>query len=273
MMTPTATQLVYYQQTLGKMGLGFKHSANVDYYELGNVAYKIELGALQAFSYLQCFDRFIWVSILISIIILSIFTTLANYRMNEYLIVFWSYFVILFSKEIPKYCINGRLSQIFLLSGWLMAALMLSINFSAEFFDKIILVIPYEKIKGWEDLYKKSNIQIIAFTDCPLRQFALSNESAMAINFNSRLSEEIELGELKSGNPRSIYDRLKSGRSALIRKKVALHHIIKRFSNLYSDEDFLEQIHVSEDGGGYMPFFIPVKRDINKYLLKRLDEV
>ena len=64
MMTATATQLVYYQQSLGKIGLGFKHSANVDYYELGNIADKIELGTLPAFSFLKCFDRLIWFSIL-----------------------------------------------------------------------------------------------------------------------------------------------------------------------------------------------------------------
>ena len=205
--------------------------------------------------------------------VLSIIITLANYQIIEYLKVFWSYFVILFSKVIPKYCINGSLGQTFLLSGWLMAALILSINFSVQFFDKIISVIPYEKIDSWEDLYKRPNVQIIAFTDCPLRQFALSNESSMAINFRNRLSENIDLGELESGNPRSIYDRLKTGRSALIRKKVALHYQVNRFSKLYSDPHFKYQIHVSKDGGGYMPFYIPVKLDINKYLLKRLDEV
>ena len=272
-MTATATQLVFYQEKLSGFGLGFGYSANIDYYELGNIAFITSTENLPVFRHLSTFQIDIWIAILISNIVLTLSLCLIDKCFTN----FWEYFFwfnILFTiKSMPSSFLSDKWSRTISVTSALIENMVLVIFFSALILDSLVRATPIIKIDSWDDLYQRPEVKIIAAVDSPLNQFAQSGsyKPEMAKSFRERIFE-FEWENFYDQS-QSIYKMLKSGEYAFVKKKIALNYELKRFSIEYDDQELLNDLHVSEDGGGAIPVFIPVDKDMDQALLKRLNEV
>lgn len=115
LMSATASQVVVYEQQLARFGIKNGYSANVDYLELGNIAYKINSGSLPFFGCFSCFQINVWLLILLSVLIMTIFLTIQQDNLLELPKNFWTFFVLLFTKTIPLQSITRDCSQTILM--------------------------------------------------------------------------------------------------------------------------------------------------------------
>ena len=102
------------------------------------------------FRIFESLDLYIYVSIIISIIVLSLLSTLSIRSKNKFLTVLWSYVSVILSDNYSlKY--NAK-SDRFLIGVWLMSCTVLLAAISGIFREFLIKAKPIYYIDTWKDL-------------------------------------------------------------------------------------------------------------------------
>jgi hypothetical protein len=153
--------------------------------------------------------------------------------------------------------------------------MILSIYFCEVLLDFMLKAKPEVKIDSWDDLSERNDIKIIAFDDSPLAEYAITDNSDMAQKFHSMLETSAMEKWKTDGFRYDVINKLQSGSHAFVLNKLTLIFNLNTLTQMAekTDEDFKNNIHVSREGGGYLPYFIAVNSKTDPKLLKSLDDM
>lgn len=275
LMPTTSTQLLHYREKFLDLGLDVNSSINVGYVELGNIASKIQSGVKPVFRYFSSFQIQVWVSLLVTVIFLSLLISIIRKSSFLFFTNLWQNYSILLSKSNPKFFRIKKLWERLITGVWLLSVMILSIHFCEVTLDFMLKAIPEVKIDSWDDLYKRNDIKIIVFNDTPLVEYAMTDNSDMAQKFHSMLEisgmEKWKIDDFRY----DVIKKLQSGSHAFVLNKISLIYSLNTLAQMVekTDKYFKNNIHVSREGGGYLPYFIAVNNKTDPKLLKSLDDM
>jgi hypothetical protein len=274
-MPTTSTQLLHYRERILDLGFDINSSINVGYLELGNIAYKIQSGVKPVFRYFSGFQIQVWVSLLLTVIFLSLLISIIKKSSFLFFANLWQNYSILLSKSNPKFFRIKKLWERLITGFWLLSVMIFSIYFCEVLLDFMLKAKSEVKIDSWDDLSNRNDIKIIVFDDTPLAEYAMTDNSDMAQKFHSML-ETSGMEKWKTLDFRyDVIKKLQSGSHAFVLNKLTLIFNLNTLAQMVekTDKNFKNKIHVSREGGGYLPYFIAVNNKIDPKLLKSLDDM
>ena len=227
------------------------------------------------FSFFNCFDYQIIVSIIISLISFGIICVLINAKIKAFFSTIWELSSVLLSDIIARR-INGNIKR--LLTGiFLLSCVLLLSLFSGGLYEKLIRKQPIDRINSLEDLFTKpgfNTMKILAPEFLELNGFIEYDSSEMALNFKNRtvLFDAYDLFWNESYR-NSIFDDVRSSKAVIVfGDKYFLHSFAYNHENLYKMLHS-NQYYISDHGFGVMPHFILYSYRIDVSLQQKCDKM
>lgn len=149
------------------------------------------------FNIFQSLDLDIYLSIIISILILSLLTTLSSNSKNTYLKTLWSYASVILS----DYCtLKPRTGTDRLLIGvWLMSCTVLLAAISGIFREFLIKAKPIYYVDTWNDLARWNHLTINTFKATGLHNYIINYGHEPLARQLAERTKILEYDEFKSG--------------------------------------------------------------------------
>ena len=231
---------------------------------------KTRKGDLSSLHQFKCFDTEIYISILVSIVLISVIMSLYERTIKTFFRTFWSYSSVILS-DYYSFKINKSVER--MLSGvWLMSCTVLLAAFSGHLREQIIKLKPIHWIDSWEDLFEWEHLKIETTSLSSLKIYIdqLGEGNGKLKGRLKILEDELFINNTKIYDKVIDYEGVRMGETALIHNQVYME-VIK--INLISN-DFQEDIdfHISKSGGIPQSFIIITNRaNLNETLAMKLD--
>jgi hypothetical protein len=254
-----------------KFGKGFiKITRTFGIISEGHLLSALKPGKKIIFEYFQTFDPYLWISILITLLMVSLIMASIRKSSKEFLSNFFQFLSFLLSDVIPKRLLPKELSGKIIFSFWFITSTLLLINFSAYIHGFFVKNILNNAIDSWDELYINKEYRILTTKYSFLNNFVKSNENSdnnMARDFKSRIERTYE----KPPHQTEILDILENvitNNLVFDGQKFQLEAINSEYSRIRN-----KSVHVSEYGGGISPYFLSLSLEINKELENHLNKL
>ena len=208
---------------------------------------KTRKGNLSLFQQFKCFNIEIYISILFSIVLISVFMSLYKRSLNTFFRTFWSYSSIILSDHF-SHKVNKSIER--LLSGiWLMSCTVLLAAFSGQLRESLIKPKPIHWIDSWEDLFAWEHLKIETFRSSNLNTYIdqFEKENGKLKERLKILEDELYINNTKTYDKDIDYEGVRMGVTALVHNHEYMDmiklNLIK--NNFQEDIDF----HISKSGG------------------------
>ena len=268
----TAGQYLTYSSQMQVFGFNFNHSDCIDFFEMGSILSKVNVGSIPLFQCFRRFDHKIWFIIFISIVILSFISSTKSMSSDNFYEYFWNYFILLFEISLQKFVAKGNQQKV-LLGVWLLSTFILVINFNVYLLDTMVVPTPVHKINNLEEL-ADSKLTVIAREDSSLVTFAKYVDSDLAKSIMPRLRVYSDFGEIKS----ELFNGLKNGSLAYVNQRLVMIFIALTFNDIEKsrrngEKEIIDLWHISDDNGGLEPYFLFLKNNMDLSMMGQLNHM
>jgi hypothetical protein len=236
----------------------------------GHILSALKSGKKIIFEYFQTFDPYLWILILITLLLVSLIMASIRKSSKEFLSNFFLFLSFLLSDVIPKRVLPKELSGKIIFNFWFISSTLLLINFSAYIHGFFVKNIPNDAIDSWDELYINKEYRILTTKYSFLNNFVESNENSgndMARDFKTRI-ERIYESKSNQIEILNILENITTNSRVFVGQKFQLEAINSEYSRIRN-----KSVHVSENGGGIAPYFLPLSIEINKELENHLNKL
>ena len=250
----------------------------ISYFEQGNIAYKIKSGSNPMFQYFRCFSFEVWALMVCSLLVYSLFFTLQHNSFGKSPFVailenMWNFLVVFVSHSTPKQFKSNETFKRILIIFWLYITMIYVILFSNYLIDYMVKVIPDIVIDSWLDLFMTKDVKIITMNSSPIQRFSILSNTDMAKDFSARL-EPFPLEKIIDDEFfKSILLKILDGSHVYVFTRMTLIIHLKMIAKKLGNMDVLDQVYVSKEGGGYLPYFVPATFNTDERVLKSFDHL
>ena len=272
-----ASEYVNYKKGLDIAGIELFPTRVIDFTDEAYIAHRKYHGAKQIFEYFKHFSFGIISMIFLSLFTLSILLSWHKLTFSNFSNQLFETTTALFSRNLPRPCNKSywRSFTLIVIGSWLISCMFISFLFSGLILDEKVKTNPEIKIDSWDDLYHRSRLKFISIEKTLIAEF-INTDSSMAIDFRKRMIKTTFNEWENPENWRTWAQKMYSGEIAFVVNKYRLvFRLIQmsRLLNFKNSEHFIENLHISREGGSALPFFMISTIDINHTYYKHLDHL
>ena len=238
-------------------GIFFRPTDCLDYIESGSIVSRFYPASPYMFHFLKVFEMRSWLMIALINVILSFIAMVISIKIGNFLEYTWNLYLLLFSRSI-----QAKVKKVkHILGVWLMSSLFISILFTTHLMDYMITAVPIIKIDTFEQLSLRDDLTIFARTDSSFSSWANNHNSDVAKRIKTKIKSINLLMEMRG----EIASGLRNGSSALVYNRLNMVFLLTELMQVerlkQNEERLIDLMHVSEEGGGYDPYFLLVTKD------------
>ena len=253
----------------------FDHSNIVTYIEDSAIASKPHIGSQELFDYFKCFETEVYLSMLLSVIILSAIMTIQSNNFKLFFEYFWNLCILFFSKSIQNFMLKINSMQKSMFGFWLLTSLFLSILFSSFLLDYAIKGQPLITIDSIEDLSKSNQMKFYIDSFSPLYTFANRTNSIFAKSIKQRLIGYSKHEEFLKPFQQKLIDGLRSGTHGLVMNRLYLISYLLLLTKMdkTNENKLINTLHISTNRGELLPTFIAFNSKIELIIRESLNKM
>ena len=256
-----SSQLEEFKYLESLLDLFISHTNVLDYFELGSIMARPQKGTFDPFKYLKCFDRFTLLTYIFLLILITLLISLTRSDKNKISEYFWCLSTLLFSKSVQNLVKKLNKKQNYFFSQWIVTSVVINICFSSFILDFMIKD-PNVYINSFEDILEVDNLKLLVSKESTLNKYLEDEEpsSDLATLIKERI-EVFNVEEMHSKEFRAKVTRdLELGTHGLVFNKVTLIVYIMVLDELAKSDKLINQLHLSNEGGGDVPIFLPINK-------------
>jgi hypothetical protein len=246
----------------------YRFSEPVGHFSLGHIASVTKPGVRSEYIYFMSFEKEVWITLLLTLLTVGFVMSIMRGSIRTFFSSVWQLLTVLLSDYMTRTwrTIHEKIIVFFWL---LLAGVVLFSAFTGCLWSFMIKKTPTQKIDSWLDLHQKWKDQkIITLKIGNFADFVTNDESEMARDFKSRCELTEPENMLNDSFNMKAIDRTLSGKYVFVFEYYALRYLGIQFN---SDKNFnLKnryrngiQYHVSNTGGGTVPYFLIIKNNSN----------
>ena len=267
-LSPTTTsQYIVHTSYLNNYGINITRSNYIDFLDMSSILSTNRLALRPLLQCFRCFDSNIWTLILLSIVLVSLISSLRQQSFCSLYEYMWNYSITLLKVNFQTFIKSSFKKCKLIIGTWLLLSVFFDTTFSSYFFDDMVSPSPITKIDSLDNLFD-SDMRIVVRHDSALYTYLQLIDSPIldrldTFTFHDYLSIEEKL-----------FNGLIDGSLAYVNHKFILifyalemndkYKVLKNHRNDKDDKVFMDWLHISNDGGGNEPFFMPIKSIIDK---------
>lgn len=263
------TQAIVERLAPYNFSLLYKLTRNVGLLSEEHILSSVRPGKRFIFEYFLSFDPYFWISIILSLIIVSLLMTFLKNTFKAFLDYFWLILSVLLSETIPKRQIPNSPKERILLYFWFIFCTIILLAFSGVLLGFFIRNPPNHVIDSWDELFMEKEFKIITSELSFLKNYVEKYKSSddMARDFNSRIDMTHKM-RFNRNDLLYMFKNITTNSHVFVGQMLFLRQLKSHFNKIYS-----ESLHVSKYGGGISPYFIPLHKRIDSKLEIQLNSL
>ncbi|CAG2104431.1 unnamed protein product [Medioppia subpectinata] len=272
LMTPlVASEYIEYSTQLREFDFYFRHSDCIDYYEMAAFVSLSTIGDGRThFTYFRCFSPGVWLCAVLSIWVLSLVSS--RNICHESHTFFWHYFTIMFIKSMPLFI--QRSNQRFIISVWLVSALVLSTCFTTYLLDHMSSAAPVMTIDTLDALSRRPDMKIVVRNESSLAQYSRLYDTELAANIRQNLRPYMDYEEVRD----ELIVGLRNGSMAYANARLTIIFDLMQMTRLDTSPEanrtkLIDVMHIADDSEGLEPYFLFVTEESEDWVHKGLNRV
>ncbi len=179
-------------------------SRYIDFKEEENIYTLVQTGRREQFKFLNGFDKYVWITILITIFFIPICMAIIEKTFSNYLSNFWNYSYFILSETIPR--IPTNLRKRYILTYWLLSCTILLAAYGGVIKDIFLKPVPDVVVNSWNDLHQRKDLKIVTIEGSVIDNFVSNKgtDNEMARDFGSRL-ERIKFEDMNRNTEQCFF--------------------------------------------------------------------
>ena len=252
--------LVYKEFNERVFNFNITYSDFIGYFEADVIAAMEYPGKIPMFAYFSCFEKEVWLLIIASIVVLSLISSIdgKTFDLNSNIFdIFSNFMVLLISKAMKKSIIKKTSGLI--LSVWVLSALVLSNQFTAEFTDFMVTAVPMVRIDSFEDLVKHKDMKIVVRADDSFTVYVRQKDTPLKRSLSSMLDPYLHNDEIMNKLAKGLKDQSYS----YVTKRDMLIFFLSDIAFNYDNQPsrLFDILHISEKTNFYEPYLFLINND------------